>query len=92
MTNRNPLHRRHRFPAEITVHAVWLSFRFPLSPRMVEDMLVARGIFISHQTVRLQAAATFAKQIRQCSCGQLGDKGHLDEATPRREALAVARR
>ena len=36
---RDPLYRRHRFPAEIISHAVWLYFRFPLSLRMVEDML-----------------------------------------------------
>jgi putative transposase len=32
--------------------AVWLYFRFPLSPRMVEQMLAARGIIVSHETVR----------------------------------------
>ncbi|MGK9264072.1 IS6 family transposase, partial [Sinorhizobium meliloti] len=53
MTNRDPLYRRHRFPAEIIVHAVWLYFRFPLSLRMVEDMMAARGIIVSHQTIRL---------------------------------------
>ena len=36
MTNRDPLYRRHRFPAKIIAHAVWLYFRFPLSLRMVE--------------------------------------------------------
>lgn len=40
---RDPLYRRHRFPAEIIAHAVWLYFRFPLSLRVVEDMLAARG-------------------------------------------------
>ncbi|AXA44135.1 DDE domain family protein (plasmid) [Rhizobium leguminosarum] len=38
---RDPLYRRHRFPAEVIAHAVWLYFRFPLSLRMVEDMLAA---------------------------------------------------
>ena len=47
----DPLYRRHRFPAELIAHAVWLYFRFPLSLRMVEDMLAARGIIVSHQTV-----------------------------------------
>ncbi|OJF98202.1 hypothetical protein AX760_13310 [Pararhizobium antarcticum] len=45
-------YRRHRFPAEVTAHAVWLSFRFPLSLRMVEDLLAARGIMVSHQPTR----------------------------------------
>ena len=82
MTDRDPLYRRHRFPAEIIAHAVWLYFRFPLSLRMVEDMLAARGIIVSHQTIRLWAekfGRTFANQIRQRSRGRLGDKWHLDE-------------
>lgn len=49
MTDREPLYRRHRYPAEIIAHAVWLYFRFPLSLRMVEDMLAARGIIVSHR-------------------------------------------
>lgn len=55
MTDRDPLYCRHRFPAEVIARAVWLYFRFPLSLRMVEDLLAARGIIVSHQTVRLWA-------------------------------------
>lgn len=83
MTDRDPLYRRHRFPAEIIAHAVWLYFRFPLSLRMVEDLLAARGVVVSHQTVRLWAekfGRTFANEIRRRSSGQLGDKWYLDEA------------
>ncbi|MBM7048971.1 IS6 family transposase [Rhizobium lusitanum] len=79
---RDPLYRRHRFPAEVIVHAVWLYFRFPLSLRMVEDMLAARGVIVSHQTVRLWAekfGRHFANDIRKRSAGKLGDKWHLDE-------------
>jgi hypothetical protein len=38
---RDALYRRHRFPAELISYAVWLYFRFPLSLRMVEEMLAA---------------------------------------------------
>jgi propanol-preferring alcohol dehydrogenase len=38
---RAPLYRRHRFPPEVISTAVWLYFRFPLSLRMVEEMLAA---------------------------------------------------
>ncbi|WP_037071065.1 IS6 family transposase [Rhizobium favelukesii] len=58
------------------------SFRFPLSLRMVEDMLAARGIMVSHQTVRLWAekfGRHFANNIRKRSAGRLGDKWYLDE-------------
>ena len=34
-------YKRHRFPPEIIAHAVWLYFRFPLSLRLVEEMLLA---------------------------------------------------
>ncbi|NVP58475.1 IS6 family transposase [Mycoplana rhizolycopersici] len=78
---RDPLYRRHRFPAEVIAHAVWLYFRFPLSLRMVEDMLAARGVIVSHQTVRLWAEkfGRYANDIRKRSAGRLGDKWHLDE-------------
>ncbi|BCH62459.1 IS6 family transposase (plasmid) [Agrobacterium vitis] len=49
---------------------------------MVEDLLAARGIIVSHQTVRLWAekfGRHFAKDIRKRSAGKLGDKWHLDE-------------
>ena len=38
----------YRFPAEIIGYAVWLYFRFPLGLRMVEELLAARGIIVSH--------------------------------------------
>ena len=42
----------YRFPPEIISRAVWLYFRFLLSLRMVEEMLAARGIVVSYETVR----------------------------------------
>lgn len=74
---RDPLYRRRRFPADVIAHAVELYVRFPLSLRMVEDVLEARGVIVSHQTVRLWAekfGRHFAKEIRKRSIGRLGDK------------------
>src|SRR6186713_168461 len=71
----------YRFPGEVISHAVWLYFRFPLSLRMVEEMLAARGILVSHETVRQWArkfGQAFANQIRR-RLPQAGDKWHLDE-------------
>jgi len=42
-TPRDSIYAGHRYPAEIISYAVWLYFRFPLSLRMVEEMLAARG-------------------------------------------------
>jgi putative transposase len=80
-TARDRLYRRHRFPPEIISYAVWLYFRFPLSLRMVEEMLAARGICVSYETVRqwaIKFGETFSGQIRQRAPSR-GDKWHLDE-------------
>jgi hypothetical protein len=45
-------HYRHRFPAEIISHAVWLYHVFSLSLRDVELLLAKRGIVVSYETVR----------------------------------------
>jgi putative transposase len=40
MTNSTKsLYAGHRFPPELISYTVWLYFRFPLSLRMVEEML-----------------------------------------------------
>ena len=44
--------KRHRFPADVIRHAVWLYFRFTLSLREVEEMLAQRGIGVSYETIR----------------------------------------
>ena len=51
--NASPVsYKRHRFPPQIIAHAVWLYFRFPVSLRLVEEMLPERGIAVSYETVR----------------------------------------
>jgi putative transposase len=50
-TSVSPYHR-HRFPAEIISHSVWLYFRFALSFHDVEEMLAMRGVVHSYETVR----------------------------------------
>src|SRR3954462_14351706 len=80
-TSARTRYARYRFPAEIIGHAVWLYFRFPLGLRMVEELLAARGIIVSHETVRQWArkfGQQFANQIRR-RLPRVGDKWHLDE-------------
>jgi transposase-like protein len=43
-TPRAPGFVGYRYAGELISYAVWLYFRFPLSFRMVEEMLAARGI------------------------------------------------
>ena len=76
-----PSYAGYRFPAEIISHTVWLYFRFPLSLRMVDELRAARGIIVSHETVRqwtLKFGQAFANQIRR-RLPAAGDKWHLDE-------------
>ena len=58
----DPRYAGYRYPAEIVATAVWLYFRFPLSLRMAEGMLAARGITVSHETVR-QWGLKFGRDI-----------------------------
>jgi len=80
-TPATPSYAGYRFPAEIISHAVWLYFRFPLSLRMVDELLAARGIVVSHETVRqwaLKFGQVFASQIRR-RLPAAEDKWHMDE-------------
>lgn len=45
-------HHRHRFPAEIISHAVWLYYTFSLSLRDIELLLAERGVAVSYEAVR----------------------------------------
>ena len=59
---------RHRFPAEIIAHAVWLYHVFSLSLRDVELLLAERGIVVSYETVRRwckKFGESFAKRLRR---------------------------
>src|SRR5947209_4930210 len=80
-TPRDPIYAGYRYPAELISYAVWLYFRFPLSLRMVEEMLAARGISVSYETIRqwsLKFGREFANRIRR-RAPRRGDKWHLDE-------------
>jgi putative transposase len=74
-------YHRHRFPAEIISHCVWLYFRFTLSFRDVEEMLAMRGVSLSYETVRewcLKFGQTYANGLRRKS-PRPGDRWHPDE-------------
>ncbi len=76
MHTRRSLYLRHRFPAEIISHAVWLYHRYCLSFRDVEDLLAERGIIVSYETIR-QWCEKFGRLKRRP--GRLGDTWFLDE-------------
>ena len=69
----------HRFPPEVISYAVWLYVRFPLSLRMVEEMLAARGIEATYETLRRWSGGLgIARRIRGSALAR-GHKWHLDE-------------
>jgi hypothetical protein len=45
-------YNNHRFSPDIITHAVWLYYRFSLSLRLVEEMLLERGIVASCEAIR----------------------------------------
>lgn len=74
-------HKGHRYPVEIINHCVWLYFRFPLSFREVEEMMLERGVVVSYETIRRWCAKfgqTYANQLRRRRA-RPGDKWYLDE-------------
>jgi hypothetical protein len=52
MATSDTLYRRHRFPAEIISHCVWLYFRFCLSYRDIEELMLVRGVFVTYEAIR----------------------------------------
>ena len=79
-THTNP-YKRHRFPAEIISHCVWLYFRFCLSYRDVEELMAERGVILTYEAVRYwcrKFGQAYANQLRRRR-PRPGDKWHLDE-------------
>ena len=75
------LYKRHRCPAEIISHCVWLYFRFCLSYRHVEALMAARGVVLTYEAVRYwcrKFGQAYAKQLRHRR-PRPADKWHLDE-------------
>jgi putative transposase len=74
-------YKRHRFPPQVIAHAVWLYFRYPLSFRLVEELLLERGIVVSYETIRRwgkKFGPDYARRLRRKPSGR-NDIWHLDE-------------
>ena len=74
-------YKSHRFPSEIISHGVGLYDRFTLSYRDVQEILMERGILVSHEAIR-----KWCSKFGQEDANELrrrrprpGDKWHLDE-------------
>jgi len=81
MITYDTLYRRHRFPAEIISHCMWLYFRFCLSYRDIEELMLVRGVCVTYEAIRQwcqKFGQPFANELRRRR-PRPGDKWHLDE-------------
>lgn len=77
--------KRHRFPADVIRHAVWLYFRFTLSFRDVEELLAQRGIEVSYETIRcwtIKFGPLIARNLKRRRQAP-SPRWHLDEMVVR---------
>ena len=91
MTLPSVSYKRRRFPPAIITHAVWLYFRFPLSLRPVEEMLLERGIVVSYEKVRrwvMKFGRDYARRLRRKKPSPR-DIWHLDVVCANRRFAAV---
>ena len=61
-------YRGYRFPREIIAHCVWLYFRFGLSFRDIQEMMLERGVDVSYEAIRLwclRFGAEYARRLRR---------------------------
>jgi putative transposase len=74
-------YKRHRFPSELIAHSVWLYFRYPLSLRLIEELLLERGVVVSYETIRRwgkKFGPDYARRLRRKQPSR-NDIWHLDE-------------
>ncbi len=76
------IYKRHRFSSDVIQFAVWSYFKFALSLRDVEDLLAARGIEVTRESIR-QWCSKFGrindKRIREIQTRQLWHTWIMDK-------------
>ena len=66
-STRPMLYKGYRFPPEIISRCVWLYYRFGVSLRDVSELMLARGIEVSHEAIRLwtlRFGTEYARRLR----------------------------
>ena len=67
-STRSTLYKGFRFPPEIISRCVWLYCRFGVSLRDVSEVMLARGIEVSHEAIRLwtlRFGKEYARRLRR---------------------------
>ena len=92
---RPSLYRGYRYPPEIISYGVWLYYRFAVSLRDVSELLLARGIEVSHEAVRLwtlRFGLEYARRLRRTPDRARTSGTSMNCDDQRRARLAVAGR
>jgi transposase-like protein len=90
MSTSASLYHRHRFPAEIVSHCIWLYFRSALSFRDVEEMLAMRGVVLTYETVREWCSSSARVMPTTCVEDLLGRALMKCPQEQRRHSLRIA--
>ena len=80
-STRPALYKGYRFPPEIISRCVCLYYRFGVSLRDVSELMLARGIEVSHEAIRLwtlRFGTEYARRLRRTR-GVCSNIWHLDE-------------
>jgi putative transposase len=80
-SNRATIYKGYRVPPEIISRCVWLYDRFGLSLRDVSELMLSRGIEVSHEAIRLwtmRFGTAYARRLRSTR-GACSNIWHLDE-------------
>ncbi|CAM2161632.1 transposase [Paraburkholderia sacchari] len=81
MKKTKSLYHGHRYPAAVISCAVRWNFRFNLSLRDIEELLLERGVSVTYESVRNwcdRFGAQFARRAK-AGRGASGSTWHLDE-------------
>jgi len=79
-STRPALYKGFRFPPEIISRCVWLYYRFGVSPRDVSELMLTRGIEVSHEaSISGRCVGTeYARRLRRTR-GECSNIWHLNE-------------
>ncbi|WP_392558808.1 hypothetical protein [Orbus mooreae] len=66
--NTNKIYQRHRYHSLIISHCVWLYYRFTLSYRDIELIMMKKGIAVTYESIRywcIKFGKLYAKRIKK---------------------------
>ncbi|WP_392558811.1 IS6 family transposase [Orbus mooreae] len=78
--NANKIYQRHRYHSSIISHCVWLYYRFTLSYRDIELIMMKKGISVTYESIRywcIKFGKLYAKRIKKVK--RYGDYVYMDE-------------